>query len=123
MTASAAPASAASAARQYALVTSAYWSFTLTDGALRMLVLLHFYQLGYSPFTLAFLFLLYEAAGIVANLVGGLAGDSVWHFAHAGGGLVHADHWVFVVVGFVAELVSHAVGGVGGDCTRCLWCG
>jgi MFS family permease len=71
MTASAAPASAASAARQYALVTSAYWSFTLTDGALRMLVLLHFYQLGYSPFTLAFLFLLYEAAGIVANLVGG----------------------------------------------------
>ncbi len=69
MTASAAPASAA--ARQYALVTSAYWSFTLTDGALRMLVLLHFYQLGYSPFTLAFLFLLYEAAGIVANLVGG----------------------------------------------------
>ncbi|MGA1733089.1 MAG: organoarsenical effux MFS transporter ArsJ, partial [Burkholderiaceae bacterium] len=46
-------------------------AFTLTDGALRMLVLLHFYQLGYSPFTLAFLFLLYEAAGVVANLVGG----------------------------------------------------
>lgn len=57
--------------RQYAVVTSAYWSFTLTDGALRMLVLLHFYQLGYSPFTLAFLFLLYEAAGVLANLVGG----------------------------------------------------
>ncbi|UOD50864.1 organoarsenical effux MFS transporter ArsJ [Orrella daihaiensis] len=71
MTVSAAPNPAASAARQYALVTSAYWSFTLTDGALRMLVLLHFYQLGYSPFTLAFLFLLYEAAGILANLVGG----------------------------------------------------
>ena len=71
MTASAAPNQAASAARQYALVTSAYWSFTLTDGALRMLVLLHFYQLGYSPFTLAFLFLLYEGAGILANLVGG----------------------------------------------------
>jgi MFS family permease len=52
-------------------VTSAYWGFTLTDGALRMLVLLHFYRLGYSPFTLAFLFLLYEAAGVVANLVGG----------------------------------------------------
>lgn len=57
--------------RHYALVTAAYWSFTLTDGALRMLVLLHFYRLGYSPFTLAFLFLLYEAAGVVANLVGG----------------------------------------------------
>ena len=70
-TSSAASAAGASAARQYALVTSAYWSFTLTDGALRMLVLFHFYQLGYSPFTLAFLFLLYEAAGIVANLVGG----------------------------------------------------
>lgn len=58
-------------ARNYAIVTSAYWGFTLTDGALRMLVLLHFYQLGYSPFTLAFLFLLYEAAGIGANLIGG----------------------------------------------------
>jgi len=58
-------------ARDYAIVTAAYWGFTLTDGALRMLVLLHFYQLGYSPFSLAFLFLLYEAAGVVANLVGG----------------------------------------------------
>lgn len=57
--------------RNYAIVTLAYWGFTLTDGALRMLVLLHFFRLGYSPFTLAFLFLLYEAAGIGANLVGG----------------------------------------------------
>jgi predicted MFS family arabinose efflux permease len=57
--------------RHSATVTAAYWGFTLTDGALRMLVLLHFYQLGYSPFTLAFLFLLYEAAGVLANLVGG----------------------------------------------------
>ncbi len=58
-------------ARNYAIVTAAYWGFTLTDGALRMLVLLHFFRLGYSPFTLAFLFLLYEAAGIAANLIGG----------------------------------------------------
>ncbi len=57
--------------RNYLIVTSAYWSFTLTDGALRMLVLMHFFRLGYSPFTLAFLFLLYEAAGVAANLVGG----------------------------------------------------
>lgn len=57
--------------RAYLIVTAAYWGFTLTDGALRMLVLLHFFQLGYTPFVLAFLFLLYEAAGIVANLVGG----------------------------------------------------
>ncbi|MBY0331289.1 MAG: organoarsenical effux MFS transporter ArsJ [Acetobacteraceae bacterium] len=62
---------ASAAARHYAIVTAAYWGFTLTDGALRMLVLLHFFGLGYSPFTLAFLFLLYEAAGIVANLAGG----------------------------------------------------
>ncbi len=57
--------------RNYGIVTAAYWGFTLTDGALRMLVLLHFFRLGFSPFTLAFLFLLYEAAGIAANLVGG----------------------------------------------------
>ena len=60
-----------SAVRHYAIVTAAYWGFTLTDGALRMLVLLHFYRLGYSSVTLAFLFLLYEAAGILANLIGG----------------------------------------------------
>jgi MFS family permease len=67
-----APSPAAShAARNYAIVTAAYWGFTLTDGALRMLVLLHFYKLGYSPFTLSFLFLLYEAAGVIANLIGG----------------------------------------------------
>ena len=60
-----------SAVRHYAIVTAAYWGFTLTDGALRMLVLLHFYRLGYSSVTLAFLFLLYEAVGILANLIGG----------------------------------------------------
>ncbi len=59
------------AARNYLIVTASYWGFTLVDGALRMLVLLHFFKLGYSPFTLAFLFLLYELAGIVANLAGG----------------------------------------------------
>ena len=59
------------AARNYLIVTASYWGFTLVDGALRMLVLFHFSRLGYSPFTLAFLFLLYEFAGIVANLGGG----------------------------------------------------
>jgi glyceraldehyde 3-phosphate dehydrogenase len=57
--------------RNYLIVTVSYWSFTLTDGALRMLVLLHFYALGYTPFMLASLFLLYETAGIFANLGGG----------------------------------------------------
>ncbi len=60
-----------SSVRNYAIVTAGYMSFTLTDGAIRMLVLLHFYQLGYTPFTLATLFLLYETAGIFANLGGG----------------------------------------------------
>lgn len=57
--------------RNYSLVTAAYWAFTLTDGALRMLVLLHFFHLGYSPVQLAFLFLFYEFFGIVTNLLGG----------------------------------------------------
>ncbi len=59
------------AARNYLIVTASYWGFTLVDGALRMLVLFHFFKLGFAPFTLAFLFLLYEAAGIAANLGGG----------------------------------------------------
>jgi predicted MFS family arabinose efflux permease len=57
--------------RNYVLVTGAYWAFTLTDGALRMLVLLHFHELGYTPIQLAFLFLFYEFFGVVTNLVGG----------------------------------------------------
>lgn len=60
--------------RNYAVVTAAYWGFTLTDGALRMLVLLHFHTLGYSPLELASLFLLYEFFGVVTNLVGGWIG-------------------------------------------------
>lgn len=60
-----------SAVRNYAIVTSSYFTFTITDGAIRMLVLLHFYTLGYTPFMLAFLFLLYETAGIFANVGGG----------------------------------------------------
>ncbi len=59
-----------SALRNYGLVTAAYWSFTLTDGALRMLVLLHFHALGYTPVELAFLFLFYELFGVVTNLLG-----------------------------------------------------
>ena len=57
--------------RSYALVTGAYWGFTITDGALRMLVVLHFYKLGYDSVSIAFLFLFYEFFGIVTNLFGG----------------------------------------------------
>ena len=61
--------------RNYIVVTAAYWGFTLTDGALRMLVLLHFHALGYSPFELATLFLLYELMGVLTNLIGGWLGS------------------------------------------------
>ena len=57
--------------RQYAVVTSCYWGFTLTDGALRTLVLFYLYGLGYSPLEVASLFLFYEAFGVVTNLAGG----------------------------------------------------
>lgn len=64
--------------RQYLLVTGNYWAFTLTDGALRMLVVLHFHNLGYSPLEIALLFLFYEIFGVVTNLIGG------WLGAHLG---------------------------------------
>jgi predicted MFS family arabinose efflux permease len=64
--------------RQYLLVTGNYWAFTHTDGALRMLVVLHFYDLGYSPLQIALLFLFYEFFGVVTNLLGG------WLGAHLG---------------------------------------
>jgi predicted MFS family arabinose efflux permease len=63
-----------SALQQYAVVTGSYWAFTLTDGALRMLVVFHFHQLGYSTLEIAFLFLFYEFFGIVTNLYGGWLG-------------------------------------------------
>ncbi|WP_444897227.1 organoarsenical effux MFS transporter ArsJ [Microbulbifer sp. SSSA005] len=63
--------------RQYLLVTGNYWAFTLTDGALRMLVLLHFHELGYSPLQIALLFLFYEFFGVVTNLVGGWLGARI----------------------------------------------
>ena len=61
--------------KSYGLVTGAYWSLTLTDGALRMVVLLHFHELGFGPLELSFLFLSYEFMGILTNLFGGIAGS------------------------------------------------
>lgn len=60
--------------KQYLIITGNYWAFTLTDGALRMLVVLYFHQLGYSPLNIAMLFLFYEIFGVVTNLVGGWLG-------------------------------------------------
>ncbi|MGO2134427.1 organoarsenical effux MFS transporter ArsJ [Marinobacter sp.] len=63
--------------RQYLVITGNYWAFTLTDGALRMLVVLHFHQLGYSPLEIALLFIFYEFFGVVTNLVGGYLGARI----------------------------------------------
>ena len=94
------------AVRNYALVTGAYWGFTLTDGALRMLVLLHFDRLGYSAVAIAFLFLFYEFFGIVTNLLGrmdrgalGLEGHSLWRPAASDR---RADHAGLAAAGMVA---------------------
>jgi len=59
------------AIQQYLVVTFSYWAFTVSDGALRMLVVLFFHQLGYSPLEVAMLFVFYEFFGIVTNLFGG----------------------------------------------------
>ena len=82
--------------KQYLTVTGNYWAFTLTDGALRMLVVLHFHQLGYSPLQVALLFLFYEVFGVITNLVGG------WLGAHYGRRLSPgALRAVIVVVGLI----------------------
>lgn len=60
--------------KQYLVITGNYWAFTLTDGALRMLVVLHFHQLGFRPLEIAMLFLFYEMFGVITNLVGGWLG-------------------------------------------------
>ncbi len=74
--------------RQYMLVTANYWAFTLTDGALRMLVVLHFHRLGYSPLDVAMLFLFYEIFGVITNLVGGWLGARVGLNATMNAGLL-----------------------------------
>jgi predicted MFS family arabinose efflux permease len=64
-------------ARNYLIVTGGYWAFTVTDGAIRMLVVLYFHLLGYTPFQVAMLFLFYELFGVVTNLVGGWLGARI----------------------------------------------
>ena len=63
--------------RQYLVVTANYWLFTLTDGALRMLIVLHFFSQGYTALQIAMLFVFYEAFGVVTNLLGGWLGARV----------------------------------------------
>lgn len=110
--------------RQYLLVTAAYWMFTLTDGALRMLVLLHFHGLGYSTIAVASLFLFYEFFGVVTNLVGGWIGARVGLNRTLYGGLalqvlalgmmVVPAAWL--VVPYV--MVAQALSGIAKDLTK-----
>ena len=111
--------------RNYILVTAAYWVETLVDGATRMLVLFYFYDLGYSAFTVASLFIFYEIFGIVTNLVGGwlaarfglrttlYMGLATQVFATAMLGLVPAS---WLVIPYV--MTSQAFSGIAKDLTK-----
>ena len=102
--------------RNYLVVTGGYWAFTITDGAIRMLVVLYFHTLGYSPFEVAMLFLFYEFFGIVTNLVGGWLGARIGLnlTMHIGMGLqvvallmlTVPDAWLSVVYVMVAQALS-----------------
>ena len=96
--------------RQYLLVTGNYWAFTLTDGALRMLVVLHFHQLGYSPLQIAMLFLFYEIFGVVTNLVGGWLGARLGLNRTMNIGLAHAGGRRCRCSPVPAALLTRAVG-------------
>jgi MFS family permease len=104
------------AIRNYLVVTGGYWAFTVTDGAIRMLVVLYFHQLGYTPFEVAMLFLFYEFFGIVTNLVGGWLGARIGLnlTMHIGMGLqviallmlTVPDAWLSVVYVMAAQALS-----------------
>jgi MFS family permease len=114
--------------KNYVLVTAAYWGFTLTDGALRMLVLLHFHERGLNPIQLAFLFLLYEFCGILTNLFGGwLASTKGLKITLTSGlslqitslvllSLVHPDWELWLAVGYI--MGTQALSGVAKDLTK-----
>jgi hypothetical protein len=109
--------------RQYALVT-AYWMFMLTDGALRMLVLLHFHSLGYSALAVASLFLFYEFFGVVTNLIGGWVGARIGLNRTLYGGLalqVLALGMMVVPAGWLtvpSVMTAQALSGIAKDLTK-----
>lgn len=114
--------------RAYSLVTLAYWVFTLTDGALRMLVLLHFHDRGLTAIQLAFLFLLYEFCGIITNLFGGwLASSKGLKITLTSGlslqiaslvllSLVNLDWELWLAVSYI--MATQALSGVAKDLTK-----
>lgn len=114
--------------RNYALVTAAYWGFTVTDGALRMLVLLYFHTLGYTPLEVAMLFLFYEIFGIFTNFFGGWIGSQFGVKLTLYGGIlmqivallmltpVNRSWAIAVAVPYV--MVAQAISGVAKDLTK-----
>jgi MFS family permease len=107
------------------LVTAAYWADTLTDGAIRMLVLFYFFQLGYSPFQVASLFIFYEVFGVVTNLVGGWLAARLGLKATLFGGLA-TQVLALGMLGLVPELwltvpyvmIAQALSGIAKDLTK-----
>ncbi|MEN9205262.1 MAG: hypothetical protein Q6K70_05585, partial [Thermostichales cyanobacterium DRC_bins_46] len=120
--------SESAALRNYALVTAAYWGFTLTDGALRMMVLLHFHKLGFTPIQIASLFLFYEIFGVVTNFLGGWIGSLFGlRLTLYGGigiqiiglvmlGLVNPDWPIWGQVAYV--MAAQALAGIAKDLTK-----
>ena len=114
--------------KNYILVTLAYWCFTLTDCALRMLVLLYFNKIGYTPIQIAFLFLFYEVFGVVTNFLGGWIGSQfgLKVTLYSGIGLqifslvmlsfLHPDWPQWIAVGYV--MVAQAFSGIAKDLTK-----
>lgn len=104
------------ALRHYLVITAGYWAFTVTDGAIRMLVVLYFHLLGYSPLEIALLFLFYEIFGIVTNLTGGWLGARIGlnRTMHIGMGLqigallmlTVPDAWLSVAYVMAAQALS-----------------
>lgn len=114
--------------RNYLLITAAYWGFTITDGAIRMLVLLHFHVLGYSPLEIATLFLFYEIFGVVTNFLAGWIGSQMGLRLTLYGGiglqvfalvmlsLLNPDWGMLAQVGYV--MAAQAFAGIAKDLTK-----
>ena len=109
---------------QYLLITLNYWVFTLSDGALRMLVVLYFHQLGYDPLSIAALFLFYEAFGVVTNLFGGWLGAVLGlnRTMHIGTGLQLIALGLLLVpspwLGVPLVMASQALSGIAKDLNK-----
>ncbi len=114
--------------RNYILVTAAYWGFTITDGALRMLVLLHFHKLGYTPIEISFLFLFYEIFGVFTNFLGEWIGSQFGLRLTLYGG-IGLQIFALIMLGFINPnwvmwiqviyiMTSQAFSGIAKDLTK-----